>query len=203
MNNEASKFDINIYLASKSPRRREILSKAGVTYNIAEVLKEEDPVTGSSESPGKLAESQALSKLRNVSQSILNVPDNLVLAYDTIVYVKGTVLGKPKDRQEAHDMLRLLSGGSHSVFTGFAFSKGGRTVSGAEETKVFFRHLSDDEIYAYIDEMKPYDKAGSYGIQERAMFFIRKIDGDFFNVMGLPLFRTALEIKKYYGIDLK
>lgn len=116
---------------------------------------------------------------------------DVVVAADTIVWLDGAIMGKPKDRADAVSMLRRLSGREHSVFSGVTVIRGGETVSGAEETKVRFRELSMAEITAYVDTGEPMDKAGAYGAQGLASLFVERINGDFFNVMGLPLCRLG------------
>jgi septum formation protein len=116
---------------------------------------------------------------------------DVIVAADTIVWLDGAILGKPKDRADAVSMLEKLSGREHSVFSGVTVIKDGKAVSGVEETRVRFRGLSPAEIGAYVDTGEPMDKAGAYGAQGMASLFVERINGDFFNVMGLPLCRLG------------
>lgn len=123
------------------------------------------------------------------AQAIPRREGDIVVAADTVVYCGGRILGKPHSRQEAAEMLRLLSGRSHQVITGLTVLTDEAVRSVAEVTEVFFRPLTDREIESYIDSGDPMDKAGAYGIQGRGALFVEKINGDYYNVMGLPLCR--------------
>ena len=129
----------------------------------------------------------ALAKARDVAATVL--PDALVLAADTEVCLGGKLLGKPANKAEAKQMLRRLSGVKHTVYTGVAMIYDGCVVTGAEATDVYFRDLSAAEIDAYVATGEPMDKAGAYGLQGRASVFVRRIEGDVYNVIGLPLCR--------------
>jgi len=125
-----------------------------------------------------------------------NHPDRLIVAADTIVVVDGRVLGKPADEDDAAAMLRALSGRSHTVYTGVTVIRGDRVLSHAERTEVRFRSLSEREIEAYIATKEPMDKAGAYGAQGYASLFVEALDGDFFNVMGLPVCRLEQMLRQ-------
>ena len=127
--------------------------------------------------------------------------DDVVIAADTVVCLDDEILGKPADEADARRMLRALSGRDHRVFTGVTAARGGTVLSAFEETAVHFRPLDEREIDAYIATGEPMDKAGAYGIQGRAALFVRAIEGDYFNVVGLPLCRLG-EILKKLGVDL-
>ncbi len=127
--------------------------------------------------------------------------DDAVVGADTVVVLDGEVLGKPRDAGDARRMLRALSGRSHTVFTGVTVIRGGTTLSHAERTEVFFRPLSDGEIDRYIATGEPMDKAGAYGAQGLASLFVERLDGDFFNVMGLPLCALG-KLLKQLGVNL-
>lgn len=116
-----------------------------------------------------------------------NHPGRLIVAADTIVVVDDRILGKPKTEQAAKDMLHLLSGREHTVMTGFCLWQDGRAETHVEQTRLRFRPLSDEEIDAYVATGSPLDKAGAYGIQDQASIFVQQLDGDYYNVMGLPL----------------
>ena len=175
---------MGIILASASPRRREILTMLGVK-DMRIIPAVGDELVPENVPPEEIVRALALAKAREVAP--LAREDEAVIAADTIVYHKGRIFGKPHSRREAEDMLRELSGDTHSVFTGIAVIKNDRELCRAEETKVSFRPLSEDEISAYIDSGEPMDKAGAYGAQGLASIFVQGIEGDFFNVMGLPV----------------
>ena len=127
--------------------------------------------------------------------------DDVVIGADTIVVLDGTVLGKPRDAADAARMLRALSGRAHTVFTGVTVIRGGRTLSDVARTEVHFRPLTEAEIARYIATGEPMDKAGAYGAQGYASLFVERLEGDFFNVMGLPLC-TLGNLLKQMGVDL-
>ena len=190
---------MGIVLASASPRRKQLLEMLGLRDLVVMPAPngEEAPPEGAS--PAETVEYIALGKARAVAA--LRPKEDTVIAADTLVYLNGEPLGKPKDPADAYRMLRLLSGNRHTVYTGLAVISGGKTVTRAEATDVFFRELSDREIARYVATGEPMDKAGAYGAQGRAAVFIRGIDGDFFNVMGLPLCALS-EILDGFGVDL-
>lgn len=185
----------NIILASKSPRRREILSNAGLEFTVLTPEVDERAVVYS-DSPEKYVSEIALLKGGAAFASIACKERSVVVSADTMVFVPAKdnspllPLGKPRDRDDAYRMLRMLSGSSHSVVTGVCITDCGGTDSFCVRTDVAFRSLSDEEIFSYIDSSKPYDKAGAYGIQEKASVFVSEIRGDYFNVMGLPICET-------------
>jgi septum formation protein len=178
--------DLDIVLASASPRRQELLRQVGLTFRIIPSMVDERVTTPMT--PAELVEYLALSKARDVAS---RVPDALVIGADTIVVVDGQVLGKPKDRADAIGMLQRLSGRTHQVLTGVALVQGDRQMVAHEVTQVHFRPLEQGEIERYVDSGEPMDKAGAYAIQGRASAMIRGIEGDYFNVVGLPLCRTV------------
>jgi len=149
--------------------------------------------------PGEAVIAIALAKGREVAETAL--PGELVLAADTEVYFGGALLGKPRDEADAIDMLSRLSGQKHTVYTGVALFLDGKIHTGVEETDVFFRDLSHDEIKAYVATGEPMDKAGAYGLQGLASVFVRRIEGDVYNVIGLPLCKVA-ELAKEMGVRL-
>ncbi|MCD8116376.1 MAG: Maf family protein [Oscillospiraceae bacterium] len=173
---------MDLILASASPRRREILEHIGADFRIIPAVGPENPPAGASGGETAIALSGA--KAGEVAAAH---PDSVVIGADTVVEVDGVLLGKPRDEQDAARMLRLLSGRSHHVYTGVTVIKDGRAVSRAEETTVVFRTLTEREIAAYIATGEPMDKAGAYGYQGYAGLFIERIEGDYFNVIGLPL----------------
>lgn len=177
-----------IILASKSPRRYEILKNAGYTFTVIEAQIDEE--VKKSLPPEKAVAEIALQKALYVKNHH-NTGDSVILAADTMVYAGGRMLGKPKDDRDAFEMLKMLSGAWHTVYTGYAVINGEKITTGCEETAVKFRELSDKEISDYIASGEPFDKAGAYGVQGRASVFVERIDGDFFNVVGLPICRIS------------
>lgn len=173
---------MDIVLASGSPRRKDLLETLGLEFTICPAKGEESPPQGAG--PDETVKALSLAKAREVAQIY---PDALIIAADTIVWADSRILGKPRSEAQAEEMLALLSGSSHEVYTGVTLICGEKTVCRSECTKVFFRDLSDGEIRAYVKTGEPMDKAGAYGIQGRAAMMVRRIEGDYFNVMGLPL----------------
>jgi septum formation protein len=187
-----------IILASASPRRREILEITGLTFSVCTSDYEED--LGLSLKPHKLAKFLSHKKAEAVAHKY---KDAIIIAADTFIYLKHRLLGKPHTEKEAKKMLKLLNGKVHSVITGFTVMDTGsdQSISKSVVTKVHFRRLSDEEINAYVRSKEPLDKAGAYAIQGLGAVFIEKIDGDFFNVVGLPLCELAECLKKF-GVDV-
>lgn len=181
-----------LILASASPRRREILDISGYTYEV--VPSSADEIT-QCVSPSELVRINALLKAKEVSARV--TADCVVLGADTVVCLENTVLGKPKDEQDAFDMLKRLSGSRHCVLTGYAVVNGEIETSGFCTTEVKFRELSDEEILSYVATKEPMDKAGSYGIQERACLFAESFSGDYFNIIGLPIAEIYPILKKF------
>jgi septum formation protein len=183
-----------VILASGSPRRKAILRMTGLKFRVDESDYEELPVPGLK--PNELAKFHARQKARDVARRHRNA---IVIAADTIVVLQGSLYGKPWDRAQAGEMLKALSGKAHSVITGFTIidTADSRELSGSVETKVFFKKLSTDEIKAYVRSGEPLDKAGAYGIQGLGSILVNKIEGDFFNVVGLPLHALAEGLKKF------
>jgi len=170
-----------LVLASQSPRRREILTQAGLSFTVRVSGVEE--LRRSGESP----EDYVLRLSRDKARAVEAAPDEYVLAADTIVVVDSAVLEKPRSVEDAAAMLRLLSGRAHTVLTGVCLLHGGREESQVEATRVFFSRLTEAEIAAYCASGEPMDKAGAYAIQGLASKFIERIEGCYFNVVGLPV----------------
>ncbi len=183
----------NIILASKSPRRKELIQKIGITdFKIVESDAEENAPTDVS--PQQAVCSIALQKARSVAGKCRN--DDIIIAADTMVSIDGSVLGKPVDETEAFSMLNLMSGMWHEVVTGIVVKQGAKELVEHETTAVKFRELESEEIEAYIATGSPMDKAGAYGVQDIAALFVERIEGDYYNVMGLPLHRLGLMLKE-------
>jgi septum formation protein len=177
-----------LVLASASPRRRELLAQAGFSFTVHPAHVPEDPFPG--EEPiayvTRLAREKAEAVFRELSSREPGSP-HMVLGADTTVTIDGHILGKPEDPADAARMLRLLSGRSHHVITGVAVVTAESAQVAAEVTGVRFLSLSDEEIASYVATGEPMDKAGAYAIQGRAARWIPRIEGCYFNVVGLPL----------------
>lgn len=180
-----------IILASASPRRRELLSLADIKYSLC--IKNVDETVPEGLTPEEGAEYTAEQKTLPVSEAN---PDAIVIGADTIVVQDGEIFGKPKDEEDARRMLIRLSGKEHQVITGVCLAAGDVKVKFHETTTVKFHKLEREEINRYVKSGEPTDKAGAYGIQGRGCLLVESIDGDFYNVVGLPIARVAREIKK-------
>lgn len=172
-----------LILASSSPRRRELMGYTGIPFEIitadAEEIKEGDPV--------RLVMENARRKARAVWEKH---PDRVILGADTVVYLNGEVLGKPRDRADAIRMVGLLSGAWHTVYTGVCVLSGDSADVRYEESRVLFSELTGEEIARYVDTGEPMDKAGAYALQGRGGMYVRRIEGSYSNVIGLPMAMT-------------
>ena len=187
----------NIILASKSPRRKEMLEHLGLKPTV--IVSNADENVSKALSPERFVEEVSLRKAEAVKP--LCKESDLIIASDTVVYCDGKILGKPHSEKEALDMLSLLSGKTHKVTSGLAVIYNGRTVLSHETTEVTFRQITESEAVAYVKTGECFDKAGGYGIQDRASVFTEKINGDYLNVVGLPVYRLFSILKAEYGID--
>ncbi len=189
---------MKLILASASPRRSALLRQVGIPHSViaSDVQEERRP---EHLSPAETALYLALQKARRVAAGL---GEGLVLGADTIVVHRGELLGKPASPEEARRMLHHLSGEQHSVITGLALvdAKTGREESAYEETRVWMRVLGEELIDAYVATGEPMDKAGAYAIQGKAALFVKKIEGCYFNVVGLPLFQLTLLLSR---MDIK
>lgn len=183
---------MNLILASGSPRRAELLTKMGLTFIVRPSHTEEIMEPGLT--PQQEVVHLSLQKAKAVYET-LEEP-GVVLSADTVVVLEDTILGKPRDPQEAVEMLTALSGRSHLVLTGVTVMGPEGTQTHCEETRVFFRPLSQREIQNYVASGEPMDKAGAYGVQGLAMVFVKKLEGDYYNVMGLPVCPTGEMLRK-------
>lgn len=185
MFNNLSKY--NIILASNSPRRRELLGQLGIEYTVKSLEGVDESFPKSlpkGEVAGYIADKKAQACLKTISEN------DLIITADTIVCVEDEILGKPKDETDARRMLRKLSGRDHEVVTGVVVATKNRQVAFSVTTLVRFANLSDEIIEHYVENFKPFDKAGAYGIQEWIGFVgVESISGSFFNVIGLPVQR--------------
>ena len=184
----------NVILASNSPRRRELLGGLGIEYQVMTIpgIDESYPESLKGEEiPIHISQKKAEAYLQQMQDN------DLIITADTIVYQDGMVLGKPADEAEAIKMLQLLSGHTHQVITGVSVVTKQKVKSFAVTTQVTFASLTDEEIQYYVQRYRPYDKAGSYGIQEWIGFIgVTGIEGSYFNVMGLPVQRLYTELKQ-------
>ncbi len=181
---------MSIILASSSPRRKELMKLIFSEFvirpsDITEIVPQDIDCEHTAE---YLASKKANSIIRN--------PDDLVIGCDTVVAAENRILGKPSSHEECREMLRQLSGKTHSVYTGVSIIVNDAEVSFTEKTYVTFWEISDDEIEKYIITGEPFDKAGGYGIQGKGALFVKSIKGDYFNVVGLPVSRLNFELKK-------
>ena len=176
---------MNLILASASPRRQELLRVFGCPFTVraADIDETMDPDKAPFDEVARVS--------RQKAQAIAAGQDDVIIAADTIVVCCGKVLGKPRDAQDARRMLSLLSGRDHQVMTGCTVVRGSRAVSFTEVTDLHFRPLLPQEIRRYILTGEPMDKAGAYGIQGGAALFCQRMEGDYYNVMGLPLCRLG------------
>lgn len=174
-------------LASQSPRRRELLGQMGFSFTVRPAKGEELPHPELT--PAQLVEELARQKALEVSAEAAS--DDVVMAADTVVAIDGVVLGKPRDKAHAAEMLSALSGREHTVYTGVAVKRGETLLVEHEATQVRFRPLTEREIDLYIQTGEPMDKAGSYGIQGYGALLVEGIRGDYFNVVGLPICRLG------------
>ena len=188
-----------IILASQSPRRRQLLRQIGLvdfTILVPQADESYDPALPPEGIVASICRKKAEAALQMVSD-----PDAVVITADTMVFLDGLRLGKPHSQEEAYTMLRALSGRTHHVCTGITVCRCGRLDTRTENTAVTFRALTDREIWDYIRTGEPMDKAGAYGVQGKAALFVSRIQGDYFNVMGLPLCLLG-EMLTDFGVDL-
>lgn len=186
-------------LASQSPRRRELFRQIGVE-NFDILVPDADESYNPTQTPQEIVCSICRKKAV-AAQALAADDDAIIITADTMVFLDGLRLGKPVDEADAAKMLRSLSGRTHTVCTGVSIARGAQIETQAETTAVTFRTLTDAEIAAYIASGDPMDKAGSYGIQGKPALFVSGIEGDYFNVMGLPLHRLG-QMLKLFGVDL-
>ena len=181
---------MEVILASQSPRRKELLGLLHIpfTVRVADIDETPDPTLTPAENVARLSRLKAA--------AVPHTPQQIVIAADTLVVYHGEKLGKPTDAQDAKRMLRMLSGNVHQVMTGMTVLYGQKQITCTEITDVHFRTLSEEEIDAYIASGDPMDKAGAYGIQSGAAGFVPRIEGDYYNVVGLPVCRLSQILKQ-------
>jgi septum formation protein len=181
----------NLILASSSPRRKELLENLRLTFEISssEVDESFDPGLSPEEVVMELAD-------RKAQVIFQENPQAFVIGADTIVVANGQILGKPTNEADAIGMLKMLSGKKHDVYTGVSIMNPTGSTRFYEKTEVWFWELTDEDIRAYVQSGEPFDKAGSYGIQQLGSMLVKKINGDYFAVVGLPVARTVRELKR-------
>ena len=189
---------MDIILASNSPRRRELLGQMGIKGFKVAAPDVDETVEGNLH-PAQIVEELSLRKAKAAAAK--NGGDGLIIAADTVVALEGAVLGKPHSEEDAFSMLSALSGNRHDVYTGVTVMLGGRVVTEHERTAVTFRDVERSEIRAYIATGEPMDKAGAYGIQGRGALLVSGIQGDYCNVVGLPVYRLG-RILAGLGVNL-
>lgn len=182
-----------LILASKSPRRAEILGMLGYSFEIHSSEADESSARG-------LPPREQAAALAELKARALGDTENIIIGADTLVALDGQIFGKPSDEADAARMLSTLSGRTHSVFTGVCVLCGDRCEVKVCESRVTFYRLSKDEIDRYISTGEPMDKAGAYGAQGRGSVLVRRIDGDFFTVMGLPAAVTAKMLARFGAV---
>jgi septum formation protein len=181
-------------LASRSGRRKKLLKQIGLNFIIKD--SKVDEINCNGYHPIKLVKLNSINKARKVAEKYKN---EIIIGADTIVVLDNKILGKPNNEKQAEEYLNSLSGKKHIVYTGFNIidTKNGKEIFAYEKTSVYFRDLSLDEIKYYVKHHKPFDKAGAYGIQDDfGCLFIQKIEGDYYNVVGLPLVKLFLSLQK-------
>lgn len=186
---------MKIVLASQSPRRKELLELMGLTFTIKIADIDETMTFGADPAMevGRVSKRKAL--------AIEAGEGELIIAADTIVVCAGKILGKPHSTEEAEAMLRLLSGRDHQVMTGYTIRKGDRLCTHTEVSHIHFRPLHPEEIRAYVRTGEPMDKAGAYGIQGKAALFVSRLEGDYYNVMGLPVCALGQSLRDF-GVEI-
>ncbi|MBR5442184.1 MAG: septum formation protein Maf [Clostridia bacterium] len=180
-----------IVLASQSPRRKELISLIADNVSIRPADCDETLPEGIS--PREAVE--YLSKIKNDAAREISQADDIVVSADTVVAVDDIILGKPADKDDARYMIALLQGRVHSVYTGVTISRGDSVITFSEKTDVEFNPMTEAEIEEYILDSEPYDKAGSYAVQGKACVYIKGLNGDYFNVVGLPVSRLYNELR--------
>lgn len=187
-----------IILASASPRRRELLERIGVTDFLVRVPEAEESF------PEGLTPSQVVEYIsREKAEAAVKLcgPEDIIITADTMVFLDQARLGKPQDEAHALEMLTALQGRKHTVCTGVTVRQGGNSITESESTVVFFRPAAQAELRSYIATGEPMDKAGAYGVQGRGALLVERLEGDFFNVMGLPVLRLSRMLARF-GVTL-
>ncbi|MBM7691924.1 septum formation protein [Peribacillus deserti] len=181
-----------LILASSSPRRKELLQLLQIPFRI--IVSDVDETL-----PKQISPEEAVTNLARLKASAVsdNHPEFCTIGADTVVVSGKKILGKPADRQEAKEMLELLSGSAHQVLTGVCIKNHEKEITFYEKTEVTFWDLTEDQIESYLDSGEPFDKAGAYGIQGYGSLLVKEIHGDYFTVVGLPVARLSRELQKF------
>lgn len=189
---------MKIILASKSPRRKEILETMGVQFEIdvADVDESVDACLSPVEAVCEISKRKA----QKIAER--HGDDEIVISADTVVVIDGKIIGKPKDKEDAFCILKNLSGRTHEVYSGFTVCGNGKTKTDFEVTKVHFKELLDEDIRRYVATGESMDKAGAYGIQQKGNLFVDYIHGDYYNVVGFPISKICVTIRELFGINL-
>lgn len=190
-------------LASASPRRKELLETMGLDFSV--VVSDADESAVSKDVPTRLyVQELALLKAAATAKTVFKKKNAVIISADTIVTLDGEILGKPKDEADAYEMLSALGGRVHEVYTGYCVMRirDGKTVCKSEKTEVEFKPLTENKIRSYINTREPMDKAGAYGIQGKGSMLINRINGDYFNVVGLPVSALADTLEAEFEIDI-
>ncbi|MBR4723437.1 MAG: septum formation protein Maf [Clostridia bacterium] len=192
-----------IILASASPRRREILKNLGLDFEVLVSSADESKIDKKTVAPPLYVQELALLKAVSAAENLKD-KNAIIISADTIVCLNGQILGKPKDDADAEAMLSLLSGKCHSVFSGICVmdAKTLKSVCAKEETKVLFKELTPEQIKSYVKTGEPSDKAGAYAVQGLGALFTERVDGDFFNVIGLPVKKLFDILEKEFEFDI-
>ena len=190
---------MKIILASKSPRRKEILETMGVSFEIdvADVDESVDSSLSPVEAVCEISKRKADAVVKRHEDE-----DCIVISADTVVVIDGRIIGKPKDKEDAFNIIKSLSARTHEVYTGFTVCGKGLEKTDFEVTKVHFKELCDDDIRRYVETGEPMDKAGAYGIQQKGNLFVEYIHGDYYNVVGFPISKICVTIRELLGINL-
>ena len=191
-------------LASKSPRRAMLLSSIGMKFDIIDAEADESSVLKEGIEPGIYTQELALLKAAAAAKKLGPKKNAIIISADTVVVLDGKILGKPTDEDDAFQTLSSLSGRTHEVYTGYCVMRpeDGFAVCKSVRTEVMFKALDEDKIRRYIATGEPMDKAGSYGIQGQGAALVEKIDGDYFNVVGLPVSALADTMEKEFNINI-
>lgn len=196
--------NIQLILASASPRRREILENLGLKFLVVESKADETSVKSDGILVPVYVQELALLKAADCLKRIVSKREMLIISADTVVSIDDEILGKPKTQEDAFSMLKRLSGKTHKVYTGFCVmrSSDAKSVCGFSETEVTFKDLTDAEIISYIKTNEPMDKAGAYGIQGLGALLVCKISGDYLNVVGLPVSALSDVLKSEFDYNI-
>ncbi len=187
---------MNIILASASPRRSQLLEALGLPFTVRpSPAIEPSPNSDDCHDPGAFVERLARLKAEAIESAIES--DELIIAADTVVVSAGAILGKPRDKANAREMLAALRGQTHRVFSGICVRRGARIESAHQVTHVTFGEFSDEFIAAYVETGEPMDKAGAYAAQGKGALLVSKIEGDYWNVVGLPIFRLNQMLREF------